>query len=362
MNEDQTLLHDAAERYLRDNYDFNARRERLANGIYTDPAHWQAFAEMGWLALPVPETLDGLGMGTRECAILAELCGQYLVTEPLIDVIAAVSALIAPSPRAEHWLGQIVAGEMIAVAAIDEGAGRRGTKPRTTLTHSPSGWRLTGTKHWISAGPSATHFVVLASHDETLAWVICPCDAPGSTREVFPTHDGRGGATCALDTTVDERQILFSGADAETALDAYRELAMTLSSAETLGAAHAALNTTVDYTKQCVQFGQPLASFQALQHRMANMLIQIELTRSLVYAACDAADSDTPDRSRFARAAKVKASTVGRKVSQEAIQLHGGIATTDEYIVGHFFKRITALESWECSRGEALREFIAISG
>ena len=118
----------------------------------------------------------------------------------------------------------------------------------------------------------------------------------------------------------------------------------------------------MDYTKQRIQFGQPLASFQALQHRMANMLIQVELTRSLVYAACDVADGDAPDRSRLARAAKVKASTVGRKVSQEAIQLHGGIATTDEYIVGHFFKRITALESWVCSRGEALREFMAFSG
>ena len=90
MNEDQTLLHDAAERYLRDSYDFNARRERLANGTYADPVHWQAFAEMGWLALPVPEILDGLGMGTRECAILAELCGQYLVTCLLYT---------SPSPR-----------------------------------------------------------------------------------------------------------------------------------------------------------------------------------------------------------------------------------------------------------------------
>ena len=95
---------------------------------------------------------------------------------------------------------------------------------------------------------------------------------------------------------------------------------------------------------------------------MADMLIKIELTRSLVYAACNAADADSPDRARFARAAKVKASTVGREVSQEAIQLHGGIATTDEYIVGHFFKRITALESWVCSRGEALQEFMAMGG
>jgi alkylation response protein AidB-like acyl-CoA dehydrogenase len=362
MTEDQTLLHDASDRYLRDSYDFNARRERIALGVYTDPQHWRAFAEMGWLALPVPENFDGLGLGTRECAILAELCGQYLITEPLIDVLAAVSTLIAPSPHAERWLGQVVGGELITVAAIDEGAGQRSKSPSTKLTQGDSGWRLTGTKQWINAGPSATHFIVLATVEEGLAWVICPRDAAGVDCEDFPTHDGRGGTNCAFNTAIEENQILLSGAPAQSALDAYRELAMILSSAETLGAAHAALDTTVEYTKQRVQFGQPLSSFQALQHRMANMLIQIELTRSLVYAACDAADGDTPDQFRFARAAKVKASSVGRKVSQEAIQLHGGIATTDEYIVGHFFKRITALDSWVCSRGEALKEFMALSG
>lgn len=362
MTEDQVLLQDAAERYLRDSYDFNARRERLAQGVYTDPQHWQAFAEMGWLALPVPEHLDGLGLGTREGAILAELCGRYLVTEPLIDVLAAVATLIAPSPHADVWLNSVVSGELITIAAIDEGAGRRKERPSTTLTHTGAGWQLTGTKQWVSAGASATHFIVLASGDKGLAWVLCPRDAAGVECATFPTHDGRGGANVGFDTRVEEHHILLSGEPAQAALEAYRELAITLSSAETLGAAHAALNATVEYTKQRVQFGQPLASFQALQHRMANMLIQVELTRSLVYAACDAADGDTPDRFRFARAAKVKASTVGRKVSQEAIQLHGGIATTDEYIVGHFFKRITALESWVCSRSEALREFMAFSG
>jgi alkylation response protein AidB-like acyl-CoA dehydrogenase len=161
MTEDQTLLHDASDRYLRDSYDFNARRERIALGVYTDPQHWRAFAEMGWLALPVPENFDGLGLGTRECAILAELCGQYLITEPLIDVLAAVSTLIAPSPHAERWLGQVVGGELITVAAIDEGAGQRSKSPSTKLTQVDSGWRLTGTKQWINAGPSATHFSVL---------------------------------------------------------------------------------------------------------------------------------------------------------------------------------------------------------
>jgi len=362
LTEDQTLLQDAAERYLRESYDFNHRRENVAQGIYSDPAQWRAFAEMGWLALPYPESLGGLEMGAREMAILAELCGRHLVTEPLIDSLAVTSKVIAASDRAEQLVPPVASGEIVPVACIDERATSRLAPPATLLAHSAGSWRLTGEKPWINAGASATHFVVLARHDEGLAWVIVASDEAGMECDRYPTHDGRGGVTCRFDLAIGAEQILLTGAAAQKALDAYRELAMTLASAEVLGAAHAALDTTVEYTKQREQFGQPLSSFQALQHRMADMLIKIELTRSLVYAACNAADADSPDRARFARAAKVKASTVGREVSQEAIQLHGGIATTDEYIVGHFFKRITALESWVCSRGEALQEFMAMGG
>ncbi|MDA0649991.1 MAG: acyl-CoA dehydrogenase, partial [Proteobacteria bacterium] len=270
-------------------------------------------------------------------------------------------AIIGVSRRQESLLPRVAEGQLIPVAAIDEAETASRLTPTTTLTHTDGSWHLSGAKHWISAGASATHLTVLAQSEDGLAWVLVPTTADGVECDSFPTHDGRGGMNCRFDLVLDADHILLQGQPATDALEAYRALAMTLSSAETLGATQAALDTTVDYTKQRVQFGQPLASFQALQHRMSNMLIQTELTRSLIYAACNASDSGHDDAARFARAAKVKAATVGRKVSQEAIQLHGGIATTDEYIVGHFFKRITALESWVCSKGEALKEFMALS-
>ena len=360
MTEDQALLKDAAERYLRDSYDFNERRERIAGGTFSDPTQWQAFANMGWLALPIEEDLGGLGLGAREMAILAELCGQFLVTEPLIEAMAVSHAILGNSAQKESLLAQVAEGTVIPVAAIEEAGEAARLSPTTKLTEESGQWRLTGSKQWISAGASATHLAVLANSATGLAWVLVSVDTEGVSREIYPTHDGRGGASVKFDVGLDDAQIIAIGEIAQDALIAYRELAMVLSSAETLGATQAALDTTVDYTKQRIQFGQPLASFQALQHRMSNMLIQTELTRSLVYFACDAADDGHADRARFARAAKVKAATVGRKVSQEAIQLHGGIATTDEYIVGHFFKRITALESWVCSKGEALKEFVAL--
>lgn len=360
MTEDQTLLKDAAERYLRDSYDFNDRRERIATGTYSDPGQWQAFTDMGWLALPIAEDLGGLGLGAREMAILAELCGQFLVTEPLIEAMAVSHAILGSSPQREVLLTQVAEGTMIPVAAIDEAGEAARLSPTTHLTEDSGQWHLSGSKQWISAGASATHLTVLANSEKGFAWVLVPVDTDGVAREIYPTHDGRGGASFDFDLSVDEAQIIATGEIARDVLNAYRGLAIVLSSAETLGATQAALDTTVDYTKQRIQFGQPLSAFQALQHRMANMLIQTELTRSLVYAACDAADTGHAGCSRLTLAAKVKAATVGRKVSQEAIQLHGGIATTDEYIVGHFFKRITALESWVCSKGEALKEFMAL--
>jgi len=116
----------------------------------------------------------------------------------------------------------------------------------------------------------------------------------------------------------------------------------------------------VDYTKQRIQFGQPLASFQALQHRMSDMVIQVELCRSLVEAACRAHDEGAADEMELILATKVKTANAGRHITQEAIQLHGGIATTDEYVVGHYFKRVAALDSWIVSRDEALDKFIAV--
>ena len=207
MTEDQTLLQDAAERYLRENYDFNKRRENITQGIYRDPEQWQAFADMGWLALPYPESLGGLEMGSRELAILAELCGRYLVTEPLIDSLAITSKVIAASDQAPDLVPAIAAGEIVPIACIDEMAGSRSVAPATRLERVESGWRLKGEKPWVSAGASATHFVVLASGADGLAWVVVASDAEGVQSDHFATHDGRGGTNCRFDIAINDAEI-----------------------------------------------------------------------------------------------------------------------------------------------------------
>jgi hypothetical protein len=263
MTEDQVLLQDAAERYLRDNYDFNARRERLTQGVYTDPQHWQFLCRDGLAGAPCSRTPRWSGSG------YPRMCDSRRALRPI-----SCHRAIGRRTRGHHHpdctqpLARMPG--LVKWSAASSSPWRQSTKapvgvmppPPPHSLRSESGWRLTGAKQWVSAGPSATHFIVLASCDAGLAWILCPRDAAGVNCETFPTHDGRGGANCKFDTPVEEHHILLVGPPAQAALEAYRELAMTLSSAETLGAAHAALNTTVDYTKQRIQFGQPWRPFK----------------------------------------------------------------------------------------------------
>ncbi len=364
MTEEQQMLRDAAERYLRDNYDFNERRERVNRGETLSQTHWEAMAEMGWMAMPFSEDLGGLGFGMQECAAIAEQFGRFLVTEPLIDsVVVAGSLLTSEGVKSPTSLvEQMITGEAIAVVAnAEKDAAPSFVNTRSTLEETPDGYRLRGAKVFVASGARATHFIITARLANEFAYVLVERDAPGLSIDGYGTYDGRNGANLSFDINLPDTALLAKGDAAIEAFAFARDRVMLMASAEALGAMEAAMNATVEYTRQREQFGQPLSSFQALQHRMADMLIQVEITRSLVEAACRAHDTQSPDAAQLVLAAKVKAARAARRITQEAIQLHGGIATTDEYIVGHYFKRVTLLESWIVSRDEALEKFIAVS-
>ncbi|EED36787.1 acyl-CoA dehydrogenase [Luminiphilus syltensis NOR5-1B] len=364
MNEEQQMLLDSAQRYLRDTYDFNSRRDMANSEQYISTTHWQAFAEMGWLAMPFGEQHGGLGFGMEEVALLSEEFGKHLVLEPMLEsTVVAGSVLTYPGVAVESsHIDALVSGEKIYALAHQE--------PDTTADidnlsahaqHVANGLKITGNKAYISAGAVTDYFIVTAKLEGQLALFLVPKDAEGLTVTRYKTYDGRSAANLAFDMELPFSSLMARGDLARSAFMTMRDRAILGASAEALGAMQAALDTTVDYTRQRVQFGKPLSSFQALQHRMANMLIQIELCRSLVGAACRALDAGSEDARRLTLAAKVKVTSTARKVTQEAIQLHGGIATTDEYVVGHYFKRVTALESWVCSREDALVDFIRLT-
>ncbi|MEM1189431.1 MAG: acyl-CoA dehydrogenase [Pseudomonadota bacterium] len=362
MTEEQQMLRDTAERYLRDNYDFNQRRESFRSGQPMSSVHWNAMAEMGWAAMPLAEDFGGLAFGMQECAVLAEQFGRFLVVEPLIDSSVIAGRLIQDAGREQQpLLEQLATGEAIVVVAHAEpDAAPSLMNTQAALRRTDAGLRLTGRKVFASGGGAATHFLTTARLDDQFACVLLDREVAGLQLATYQTHDGRSAANLEFDVALPASALIAAGPSAIEAFDDARCRAMLMASAEAIGAMEASLNATVDYTKQRVQFGQTLSSFQVLQHRMSDMLIQLELTRSLVYAACRAYDEGAADARQLTLAAKVKASNAARRITQEAIQLHGGIATTDEYIVGHFFKRVTALESWIVSRDEALEEFITV--
>ena len=363
MTEEQQMLRDASERYLRDNYDFNQRRDGFRAGNYMSQSHWDAMAEMGWMAMPFCEAAGGLGFGMQECATVAEQFGRFLVVEPVLDSVVIAGTLLSyPGVMTPNALVESMAvGEALVIVAHEEqDAAPSITNTQTVLIETSDGFQLQGAKRFAAGGGSATHFIVTAMLGEQFAYVLIARDAQGLQVDSYQTYDGRSGANLDMDMVLPADALIASGPLADQAFEQARERAMLMASAESVGAMQAALDATVEYTKQRVQFGQTLSSFQALQHRMSDMLIQLELTRSLVASACRAHDEGAEDAQRLTLAAKVKAATAARRVTQEAIQLHGGIATTDEYSVGHHFKRVTALESWIVSREEALESFIAV--
>ena len=353
MSDERDLLRDSAEHYLRDAYDFAARQGVADSGNPVDETHWQAFTDMGWTAITLPETLGGLGLGMSAAASLAELWGYHLVREPLLESAVLAGGVLARATGAatEQLAAGIIDGSVRATVSL-------GSHSPLTLTTKGKEKSLTGRLEFVTAGGSATHLIAEAVEGARSCWVVVDLSATGATRHCFMNHDGRMGAHIALDTLIGDEVILVAEDAGAGIRGDLLQRALLLAANESVGLMQGALDLTVDYTKQREQFGQPLSGFQALQHRMSDMLIQTELTRSLALAACSAYDAGRPDAVQLGLAAKAKADSAARRVTQEAIQLHGGIATTNEYRVGHYFKRATLLESWPLHRDAVIEQFV----
>lgn len=353
MTDEQNMLRDSAERYLRENYEFASRQNAVDSGKALDIEHWRAFSDMGWTAMTAPENADGFGFGLADIVPVIELFGYYLVREPLLESAVLAGGVIAAGSEAARalYLPGIIDGSIIATIP------QRDSTP-LTLQAIDGEDRLQGDLQFVPSGGTASHVLAPIQHDHENHWAMIDLSQQGASRVAYKTHDGRHGAHITVDLLYDDGCIVLSGTDADAATQALYARAMLVAAAEGVGAMHGALDSTVEYTKQREQFGQPLSSFQALQHRMAEMLIQTELARSLVLAACRAWDTQADNASTLALAAKAKVDAAARSVTQEAIQMHGGIATTNEYKVGHYFKRMALLESWPQHRDALIAEFI----
>lgn len=336
LTEEQTMLRDMAREWADNEAPVSAfRRVRdSAPAEFYDPDAWRAQAEMGWAGILVPEGQGGAGMGYLSLGLVLEQLGRNLVATPLAATAAATSALLLGGSEAQQaqWLPRIAAGEVVATLAVDEG-------PRFApdrIAASVEDGRLTGTKEFVAEGDSAQLFVVAASDGLYLV-----SGDEGVTRSPRHLTDARSHA-----------QVGFDGAPAEKLAAGGPDLLMQVIDraaaalcAEMLGMAESAFSQTNDYLKTRVQFGQVLASFQALQHRMAKMFTELELMRSVVEGALEAIDSGKANVSQEVSLAKAVAGETLQLVSREMIQLHGGIGMTDEHDAGFYLKRARVLEA-----------------
>jgi alkylation response protein AidB-like acyl-CoA dehydrogenase len=328
-NEEQQLLADSVRRYLAKSYDFEARKKIVAGKGWSAEA-WAQFAEMGLMGLPVSAEHGGFGGGAVDLMGVMEAFGEALVVEPYLPLVLAVRLL-----RQSELLSGVVEGKTkLALAHNEKGARFSLDAVKTRASKQGAGWMLDGEKAAVIGAPVADHLVVSARDDSGIALFLV--DIGKVSLQAYRTMDERLAADVVLRGT-EARRIEGTRKALEEAID----FGAALVCAEAVGAMKFACDTTLEYLKTRKQFGVPIGTFQALQHRMVEMFISLEQARSMACLACSRADAGGDPRA--ISGAKIKIADAARHVSQEAVQLHGGMGMTEELKVSHAFRRLTVL-------------------
>jgi alkylation response protein AidB-like acyl-CoA dehydrogenase len=356
LSDEQRLLRESAERFVAESYDADHRRKTANDPLGFSLDVWKQFAELGWLALPIPEELDGLGGGPVEIGILMEAFGRGLVSEPYVATVVLGAALIGKcgsTAQKQASLPKIADGSLKLAFAHSERAARFDlAKVTTSATKTAQGWRLTGSKIAVLDGHAADEIIVSAQlHDHQgpsgrIALFLMPATAPGLSISDYQRLGG--GRACNIelsDVQLPDDALLGDGKDALPAIEWAIDRAMAALGAEAVGIMQVLLDTTLEYTRIRKQFGRPLSANQVIRHRLADMAIQLDEARSMALRAALKADSAPVERARAASAAKAKIGKCARFVGEQSIQLHGGMGVTEELEVGAYFKRLVAFDT-----------------
>ncbi|GAC1582697.1 MAG: pimeloyl-CoA dehydrogenase small subunit [Candidatus Elarobacter sp.] len=320
---------------------------RFAQGEHAGGDHWKTFAELGWLAIGAPEDLGGFG-GPLETLILMEQFGRGLVVSPYVSQVVLAGTLLRSADRNDLLEPLAEGTQRFAVAYEEPHARYDPSVVATNASRDGDGYVIRGAKVRVLDPSTAGTLIVSARTGDELSLFAVPADAPNVVRTPYASEDGYDVAGVRFEGVRVEGPALIGPLGGglpllERALDH----AVGALCAEGLGLMSLMLEATVEYTKQRQQFGVAIGSFQALQHRMAEMFMEVELARSMAYLAAMTLDGEHDDpvaRRRGVSAAKVQIAKSGRFVGQNAIQLHGGIGMSEEYKVGHYFKRMTMVE------------------
>lgn len=357
LTNEQELLRDGLTKFLASRYDLASSRAAAKTGPGWQPEIWRAFAEeLGILGASLPEEAGGIGGGPVETMVIAEALGHALVIEPFVDTVVVAGGLLHRSgdAAAAAVLEDIVAGSaVVALAATEPTSGDNWRDVSTTAHRDGDEWVLDGAKVMAVDAPLATHLLVTArtsgeradTDGISLFLVDIASLSTGFTAHAYRTVDDRRASDLTFaDVRVPASALLGAEGQAWPSLDLARDEGAAAVCAEAVGGMRKVLADTVEYCKQRQQFGLPIGSFQALQHRMVDMHMEVEQASAAVYLAVLNLDAEPTQRAKAVSAAKATIGRAARFVGQNSVQLHGGMGMTEELAIGHYFKRLTAVQ------------------
>lgn len=354
LTDEQRQMADSVNRYLNERYDFEARKKIIRSDAGLSDDVWSQLTELGLLAIPFSEDAGGFGGGAVDLMSAMQAAGAALLVEPLLPNIVAGRLVdkMGSAAQKNAYLSPMMEGSTRLAFAQGEDTSRYNlAQVSTRAVRDAEGWELNGVKRVVYGAPNAQHFIVSACTAKGgISLFVVDITAPGVKLSTYRTMDNQRAADVHFDgVRIAANALIGAEGSALPCIEEAVDFGTALLCAEGVGAMQYANETTLEYLKTRKQFGVAIGSFQVLQHRMVDMVIATEQARSMSYLACSRMDgaSDARERSRVVSAAKIKIADSARLVSQEAVQMHGGIGMTDELKVSHTFRRLTMLaQQW----------------
>ncbi|MEP0392256.1 MAG: acyl-CoA dehydrogenase family protein [Erythrobacter sp.] len=356
FTEEQDMVRDGLSRMVREQYGAEERRQLIATDAGWSTAIWGQLAELGILGMPFSEEDGGFGGGAIDSMVVMEEFGKGLVVEPFVPTVVCAGGFLKHAGTAaqkEEHIGGIVSGERVFAFAYAEPRGRYDLANLETTAKKDGGdYVLNGHKAVVIGAPWASHLVVTArtggerTDKQGISVFVVDKSSEGVVTRDYATVDGRRASEIYFENVcVPAEALIGEEGNALPLIERVTDEAIAAQCAEVCGAMKVAHAMTLDYAKQRKQFGVPIASFQVLQHRMVDMYTEYECSVSMTYLATLRLEAEERERKQAVSAAKVRVAQAAHHVGQEAIQIHGGNGMTDEYAIGHYFKRLTIFDS-----------------
>lgn len=354
VSDEQLMLADSVARFIDNDYDFETRQEIAGSDLGFSPENWRTYAELGWTAVPFEESDGGLGGGPIELMLIMEQFGRGLVVEPYLATIVMAGGVLKRDASAEQkagWLSGVIGGKLQAALAFSEPQGRFDISDIATQAKANGDkYLLSGRKNVVLNGGNADLLIIPArtsgsqKDQRGITLFAVAADSPGISRKCYTTVDAHQAADISLENVeAGAGSILGEVGGGFATLQSVIDDATLAVCAEAIGIIRAMHDKTVEYSRNRVQFGVPIGTFQALQHRMVDTLVACEQTYSLLLWTAMVNAAGDPEARQAISALKYQVGTSGQRVGQEAVQIHGGMGVSWELDIGHYFKRLTTI-------------------